>query len=514
MIYRIHEIKCQVGEDSRVIPERIREKLKKPSLEIKTWRIVKESIDARDKGDIRIVYSVDFEPEDPEIKLPLDQGGLQEYQLPERGTEELRHSPVIAGFGPAGIFAGLILAEMGLKPIILEKGKPMDERIRDVERFWEEGILDPESNVQFGEGGAGTFSDGKLTTGIKDKRIQKVLMEFHKAGADEDILYRQKPHIGTDRLRGVVVNLRKKILSLGGQIRFSTPLTGIRIVDGRVTGVEAGHGEWIETDDLILTVGHSARDTFRQLYQMGIPMEAKPYSMGFRIQHTQSWIDQAQYGKQTGLPPAEYKLSGRSSSGRGVYTFCMCPGGEVISASSHPGCLVTNGMSYHARDGKYANSGLLVDVRVSDFSSESPLAGLEFQEHYEQLAFRLNGESYEPLTCRLGDYQNNEGMGALLRQALPPFVNESILEVLPALGRKLRGFDSPATILKGIETRSSSPVRILRDEAYQSEIRGLYPGGEGAGYSGGITSAAVDGIRIAEQIIRRYKEREERSYVG
>lgn len=509
MIYRIHEIKCLVGEDPKVLPDRIREKLKKPNMNILDWRIIKESIDARDKGDIRIVYSVDFEPEDPALNLPLDKGGLQEYQFPERGAEELRHSPVIAGFGPAGIFAGLILAEMGLKPIILERGKPMNERIRDVERFWEEGTLNPESNVQFGEGGAGTFSDGKLTTGIKDKRIHKVLMEFHKAGADEDILYRQKPHIGTDRLRGVVVNLRKKILSLGGQIRFDSCLTGIRIEDGRITGAEVNHGEWIETDDLILTIGHSARDTFRQLHQMGIPMSSKPYSMGFRIQHPQSLINQAQYGRQTGLPPAEYKLSGRSSSGRGVYTFCMCPGGEIISASSHPGCLVTNGMSYHARDGQFANSGLLVDVRVSDFSSESPLAGLEFQEQYEQLAFRLNQDSYEPLTCRLGDYENNVGKGALLRQALPSFVTESVLEVLPALGRKLRGFDSPETILKGIETRSSSPVRILRDEGCQSEIRGLYPGGEGAGYSGGITSAAVDGIRIAEQIIGRYKERED-----
>lgn len=509
MIYRVHEIKCQVGEDPQVIPDRIREKIKMPTLKILNWRIIKESIDARDKGDIRIVYSVDFEPEDPEIKLSLDQGGIQEYQFPQRGTEELRHPPVIAGFGPAGIFAGLILAEMGLKPIILERGKPMNERIRDVERFWEEGILDPESNVQFGEGGAGTFSDGKLTTGIKDKRIHKVLMEFHQAGADEEILYRQKPHIGTDRLRGVVVNLRKKIVSLGGQIRFDSKLTGIRVIEGRIAGVEVNHGEWIETDDLVLTVGHSARDTFRQLHQMGVPMSAKPYSMGFRIEHPQSLIDQAQYGRQTGLPPAEYKLSGRSSSGRGVYTFCMCPGGEVISASSHPGCLVTNGMSYHARDGQYANSGLLVDVRVSDFSSDSPLAGLEFQEQVEQRAFQLNQERYEPLTCSLGAYQKNEGKGAVLRQALPDFVTESVLEVLPVLGRRLRGFDSPKAILKGIETRSSSPVRILRDEGCQSEIQGLYPGGEGAGYSGGITSASVDGIRIGEQIISRYKERED-----
>ncbi len=502
-MYRIHEIKCRPEEDLRVIPRRIREKLKRPGLAIKEWSIAKESIDARNKQEIRMVYSIDFLPEDPSVRLPLERVEREAYRPPERGTLPMEHSPIIAGFGPAGIFAALILAEAGYRPLVLERGRPIEERVRDVDRFWREGVLDPESNVQFGEGGAGTFSDGKLTTGTRDKRIRKVLTELHRAGADEAILYRQKPHIGTDRLRRVVIELRKAILEAGGSIRFGARLTGLRVKEGRLTGVVVNEREEIPTESLVLAIGHSARDTFRTLHRSGVPMEGKPFSMGFRIEHPQAMIDAAQYGGAAGLPPAEYKLSCRTASGRGVYTFCMCPGGEVVAASSHPGCLVTNGMSRHARDGCFANSGLLVDVRVTDWE-EGPLGGLAFQEYWEREAFRLNGEAYSPLTCTLEDYRMDRDKGALLRRALPDFVNQAILEALPRLGRKLKGFDGPDAILKGIETRSSSPLRILRDQEYQSTIRGLYPAGEGAGYAGGITSAAVDGIRVAEQIVSRY----------
>jgi len=505
-MYRIHEIKLNIDEDKSKIPDRIISKLGKPELKVTEYRIVKESIDARDKGDIKFVYSIDFSIDDPEIELKLDQPKSVEYDYVEKGTEVMKNRPVIVGFGPAGIFSALILAEMGYKPLVLERGKAMDQRITDVENLWDNGILNPESNPQFGEGGAGTFSDGKLTTQIKDKRIGKVLNEFAKAGSGEEILYKQKPHIGTDLLRGVVVNLRKKIISLGGEIRFESKVTGLKLADGEICAVEVNGNEVIETENLILAIGHSARDTFKYLNRIGLKMSQKPFSIGVRIEHLQTLINKSQYGNAEGLGAAEYKLSHQCKNGRGVYTFCMCPGGEVIVTSSSEGTVVINGMSNNARDGKNANSGLLVDVRTEDFESEDPLAGIYFQEKYENKAFKVAGGRYKAPKCSLGEFVKNKGGGVGVRASLPEFAIESILEAVPFMGRKLRGFDTPDAILSAVETRSSSPVRIERDEDYQGTIKGIYPCGEGAGYSGGITSAAVDGIKIAEVIAKRYSK--------
>jgi len=505
-MYRIHEIKLSIDEDKSNIPARIISKLAKPELQITDYRIVKESIDARDKGDIKIVYSVDFSINNPGIELKLDQPKSIEYEYVEKGTEVMKSRPVIVGFGPAGIFSALILAEMGYKPLVLERGKTMDQRIPDVENLWKNGILNPESNPQFGEGGAGTFSDGKLTTQIKDKRISKVLNEFAKAGAGEEILYKQKPHIGTDLLRGVVVNLRKKILSLGGEIRFESKVTGLKTANGEIFAVEVNGNEVIETENLVLAIGHSSRDTFKYLNQAGLKMSQKPFSIGVRIEHLQSLINKSQYGNVEGLGAAEYSLSHRCKNGRGVYTFCMCPGGEVIVTSSSEGTVVTNGMSNNARDGKNANSGLLVDVRTEDFESDDPLAGIYFQEKYEKTAFLVAGERYKAPKCSLGEFIKNKGGGVGVRASLPEFAVESILEAVPFMGRKLRGFDTPDAVLSAVETRSSSPVRIERDEGYQGTIKGIYPCGEGAGYSGGITSAAVDGIKIAEVVAKKYSK--------
>ncbi|MCI9598686.1 MAG: NAD(FAD)-utilizing dehydrogenase [Firmicutes bacterium] len=494
MYYRIHQIKLKPGEGKAVIPEKIR---KKTGARVKDWIIRRESIDARDKGAIRLVYTVDFSCEK---RLKLEKAPDLTYRYPEPGSKALAHRPVIVGFGPCGIFAALTLAEMGYRPLVLERGRAMEQRVRDVERFWKEGALDEESNVQFGEGGAGTFSDGKLTTGIKDPRIFKVLETFVAAGADPKILYKHKPHIGTDVLRQVVVNLRNQIIEHGGEIRFSSKVTDLAITGGRLSGIEVNGQERIETEHLILALGHSSRDTLRMLWDRGLAMEQKPFSIGVRIQHPQEWIDRAQYGDPAlarMLGPADYKLSHHCENGRGVYTFCMCPGGQVIMAASQQGMTVTNGMSYSQRNGKFANSGLLVDVRVSDFPSEDPLAGVAFQEQYERLAF---GQGNPP-QVRL------EGFGAPedpVAASLPKFAVEAIKEAMPFLGKRLKRFDDPEALLIGVESRSSSPVRMPRESDLSANIQGIYPAGEGAGYAGGIMSAAVDGIRAAEEIAKRF----------
>ncbi|MCQ4636349.1 NAD(FAD)-utilizing dehydrogenase [Anaerovorax odorimutans] len=493
MYYRIHQIKLQPGEDKNHIPQKIK---KKTGALVKDWIIRRESIDARDKKQIRVVYTVDFSC-DKTLKLP--QAPDLSYKNVNPGSAPMNGRPVIVGFGPCGIFAALILADMGYRPIVLERGRAMEQRVRDVEHFWKTGELDEVSNVQFGEGGAGTFSDGKLTTGIKDPRIAKVLETFVQAGANPEILYKQKPHIGTDVLRRVVVNLRKEIQAKGGEIRFESRVTDLVISDGKLKGVVINGAEQLGTDHLVLALGHSSRDTFRMLRDRRVPMEQKPFSIGVRIEHPQEWIDRAQYGDPALaeiLGPADYKLSHHSENGRGVYTFCMCPGGEVIMAASQKGLTVTNGMSYSARAGQYANSGLLVDVRTSDFSSEDVLAGVEFQEKYEKMAFE-NGNP--PRTT----WKQFAEKGDPVAASLPDFAVESIKEAMPYLGKKLRGFDDPSVKMTAVESRSSSPVRILRGEALESDIEGLYPAGEGAGYAGGITSAAVDGIKVAEEIIRR-----------
>ena len=696
-MYRIHQIKLKLGESTDCLPQKILKLIGNRELLISEWHIVKESIDARDKKHIRLVYSVDFtavykknpkkqarlaanpklkleeapnlayvpavyegetcasedenrteEPSTPrsfrenrsgikenenraEEPLPPARQALkperklqQDKNLPTSQTETpqprsgmpeplpsarvLRDRPIIVGFGPAGMFAALILAQAGLRPLVLERGQEVDARTASVERFWREGTLNEQSNVQFGEGGAGTFSDGKLTTGIKDARIRKVLEEFVTAGAPKEILYKQKPHIGTDVLRLVVKNIREEIKRLGGEVRFHTLVEDLRVEDGRVSGVicaqdgaETDHESGAQPQEqncgdlapklaqnsedsrgiptrcipcqtVIFAMGHSARDTFRRLRARGIAMSQKPFSVGVRIEHPQDMIDIAQYGapgRELGLPPADYKLSWRCENGRGVYTFCMCPGGKVVIASSQAGGVVTNGMSYHDRASGIANSALLCDVRTSDFGSDDVLAGVIFQEKLEHQAFLAGGSSYAPPRCTWGELRN--GQAPQVESCLPNFAVAALREAMPHLGRKLQGFDNPDAMVTAVETRSSSPVRFARNADYEGAcsavagtarskfagtphyaadavmldtatqetgistnaphyaadaapcdnsmptvgnetepadgkiLIGFYPCGEGAGYAGGIMSAAVDGIRIAETIIRKWK---------
>ena len=509
-MYRINQIKLGLEERTSTIPNKILKKLGKGQINITDYKIVKESIDACDKEQIKLVYTVDFDT-DKDIskqaaKLKLEIAPDNSYSYVQTGAQDMKNRPVIVGFGPCGMFAALILAEMGYKPIVLERGRAIEDRVKDVKKFWEEGVLDEDSNVQFGEGGAGTFSDGKLTTQIKDVRIRKVLEAMVEAGAHEEILYKQKPHVGTDVLRDVVVNIRKKVIELGGEVRFSSKVTDIREENGYITGVLINDEEWLDTEVLVMALGHSARDTFRMLHSKELEIHQKPFSIGVRIEHPQELIDKAQFGRSIKqLGAAEYKLAHRCENGRGVYTFCMCPGGEVVVASSQQGGVVTNGMSYHARDSKVANSALLVDVRTSDFGSEHPLAGVEFQEMYERKAFEQGGKTYKAPKSTWDEFANNKQNGKMVRNSLPEFAVEAIIEAMPHLGRKLKGFDSPDAVMTAVEARSSSPVRIIRDEEFQSRIKGLYPAGEGAGYAGGITSAAVDGIKIAEIIASKYR---------
>ena len=507
-MYRETQIKLRPGQPVELLKTKLE---KKHSITVTDWKIVKESIDARNKKDIWLVYTVDFDC-DRKLKLPVAKD--VSYRLPKQGTEPLKCRPVIIGFGPCGMFAALLLAQAGYAPIVLERGRQMEKRIADVDKFWQEGLLDTESNVQFGEGGAGTFSDGKLTTGIRDFRIRKVLDEFVAAGASPEILYKAKPHIGTDVLRKIVVNIRNKVISLGGEIHFENKVTDF-LTDsyGNLAGLEINSSRTVDTQIAILAPGHSARDTFAIMNSREIPMEPKPFSIGVRVEHLQSMINKSQYGDfADSLPAADYKLSYRCHNGRGVYTFCMCPGGEIVAAASSEGMTVTNGMSYAARDGRYANSALLVDVKTDDFDGEDALAGVRFQEKYESLAYMI-GDSYKPVETTWGSFRGdalrakheNSNNQNKVAECLPEFVTEAYLEAMPALGRKLKGFDNDDTIMKAVETRSSSPVRILRDDSMQSVIKGLYPAGEGAGYAGGITSAAVDGIKVAEKIIQKYR---------
>lgn len=515
MRYIINQIRIRPGEAAEDLEKAICRKLGKKDLHIKDIEIKKESIDARKKPDVRLVYTAEFSCDE---SLPLKKAENAVYIPPSAAKKGIR--PVVAGFGPCGIFAALILAEAGLEPLVIERGEPVDDRVCSVKRFWEGGRLDTESNVQFGEGGAGTFSDGKLTTGIKDVRTGKVLEEFTEAGADSSIMYRQKPHIGTDMLRGIVKNLREKIRSMGGEVLFNTRLEDIcaktskgerRLVSITVStrsrGEDglymAGEKREINTGCLILASGHSGRDTFEMLRRQGVFMEQKPFSIGVRAEHPQEMIDRVQYGDRSLakiLGAAEYKLNCRTEGGRGVYTFCMCPGGYVINASSEEGGAVTNGMSLKARDGSMANSGLLVDVRTSDFGSDDPLAGVEFQRRYERAAY-VKGNGELPRTL-YGSFRRDADDP--VRQSLPGFAAAAITEAMPFLGKKLRGFDGDDTRFTAVETRSSSPVRIKRDDTMQSSIRGLFPAGEGAGYAGGIMSAAVDGIKAAERVIEEY----------
>lgn len=489
--------------------------------------LAKRSVDARKKENVHFVCSAEVEIAGSESRLltrlrdnTVQQVKPYRYELPVARPPEL--PPVVVGFGPAGIFAGLILAQCGQCPIIIERGLPVEKRRHSIETFWDKANLDPESNLQFGEGGAGAFSDGKLTTGTGDGRIRKVLEELAAAGAPHEILTDAKPHIGTDRLPNVVRELRKKIIALGGQVRFSTRLTGFEESGGELTGIQVmtpGGRKIIPCRRLILAVGHSARDIFALLERQGVPLEAKPFSVGVRIEHLAAWIDQAQYGRFAGHPAlgaADYKLNRRLPDGRGVYTFCMCPGGTVTGAASEPGGVVTNGMSTWARDGRNSNSALLVGVGPEDYGSAAPLAGVEFQRSIERAAFKIGGGYFAPVqrvadflehrpTTAFGSvfptYRPGTAMGEM-DPCFPTFVTDALRQALPLLGQQLKGFDCGDALLTAPETRSSSPVRVLRDVSCQSPVlRGLYPCGEGAGYAGGIVSAAVDGIRVAEAVV-------------
>jgi len=495
--------------------------LKVANSRIRKVRLVKRSVDARKKPDVKIVYTIDVAVDGNEAKI-LKQSGCKKagiapisyYKIPKG---KLSQRPVVVGFGPAGMFAGLVLALAGQRPLILERGEDAATRHQKVEHFFQTGELDTGSNVQFGEGGAGTFSDGKLNTGVNNPRIGWILEQFVAAGAAEDILFDAKPHVGTDVLLTVVQNIRRRIIRLGGQVRFGAQVTAIRHENGHVTGLQVNGSEELACDKVILAIGHSARDTFATLQEMGITLEPKPFSMGVRIEHPQPLVDQAQYGQQSPvLPPADYKLV-QHLENETVYTFCMCPGGYVVAAASEDGGVVTNGMSYAARDGENANAALLVTLHPRDFPGNDPLSGMHWQRSIEQAAFRAGGGNYRAPAQTVGDFlagKPSTGAGSVtptyrpgvrwcdLHQVLPEKITSALKAALPRLDGMLQGFASPNAVLTAPETRSSCPVRIVRNEDKQSvSLQGLYPAGEGAGYAGGIMSAAIDGMLCAESLL-------------
>ena len=488
--------------------------------EIQKLTIVRRSIDARKKPEVKVIYTVDAALKSGENKIlkrcrskRVSVAPVNGYRVPKAQPKEDR--PVVIGFGPAGMFAALVLALAGRRPIVLERGEDALTRHQKVEAFWKTGKLDPHSNVQFGEGGAGTFSDGKLNTGVNNPRIGWILEQFVAAGAREDILFDAKPHVGTDVLLEVVQNLRRRIISLGGEVRFGCQMEGLVLDGNRLTGVVLTSGETVPCTQAILAIGHSARDTFESLLAQGVPMEPKPFAMGVRIEHRQEAIDAAQYGRPRGaLPPADYKLVQHLEDGT-VYTFCMCPGGYVVAAASEEGRTVTNGMSYADRDGENANAALLVTVNPEVLPYEGALGGMYWQREIEKAAYDLAG-SYRAPAQRVGDFlagKESQGPGTVkptyrpgvtwtdLHRCLPERITGALEQALPKLEGRLRGFADPDAVLTAPETRSSSPVRILRDETRQSSVLGLYPTGEGAGYAGGIMSAAIDGMMTAEAIL-------------
>lgn len=494
--------------------------------DIQSLQIFRRSLDARKKPLLRWVYTVDVTLKSGEGRIlrqnksnKITKETPYHYRIPRVGGAQ---RPVVVGFGPAGMFAALVLAMAGMQPIVLERGEPAPERRGKVEAFWNGGALDPESNVQFGEGGAGTFSDGKLNTGTKNERSRWVLRQFVAAGAQEEILYDAKPHVGTDVLYTVVQNLRRRICDLGGEVRFGARLTGLGRENGALvscTYVQGGEERSIPCSQLILAIGHSARDTFRMLEQLGIPMEPKPFSMGVRIEHRQTDIDRAQYGgeRPAAIPPADYKLSVHLPDGSSAYTFCMCPGGQVVAAASQTGGVVTNGMSNSARDGENANAALLVTLKPEDFPYPGVLGGVQWQEEIERRAFEVGGGNYRAPAQTVGDFlasRPSQTLGGVaptyrpgvtlcdLHTVLPKRLTATLERALPALQDSLACFAAQDALLTAPETRSSSPVRILRNEGCESALAGLYPCGEGAGYAGGIMSAAVDGMLCAEAVIR------------
>ena len=530
-VIRLTELKLPLGHTENMLHSAILERLGIAADELVGFSVFRRGHDARKASAIAFIYTLDIELRNESAVLNRLRGDRHVGPAPDTRYHFSAHAPlaptgprpVVIGSGPCGLFAGLILAQTGFRPLILERGKAVRERTQDTWRLWRKGQLNPESNVQFGEGGAGTFSDGKLYSQIKDPafRGRKVLTEFVKAGAPPEILYVSKPHIGTFKLVTMVENMRAEIEALGGEIRFQSRVEGIEIEQGQVRGVKLASGEFIAASHVVLAVGHSARDTFEMLHQRGVHMEAKPFSIGVRIEHPQSLIDRARFGKNAGNPllgAADYKLVHHCDNGRSAYSFCMCPGGTVVAATSEAGRVVTNGMSQYSRNERNANSAIVVGVTPADFPGDAgdPLAGIAFQRHWEGLAFEAGGGNYNAPAQRVGDFlagRPSTELGPVLpsytpgvrltdlTRCLPDYVVAALRESLPAFGKEIAGFAMDDALLTGVETRTSSPLRITRNDKFQSiNTSGLFPAGEGAGYAGGILSAAVDGIKVAEAV--------------
>ena len=535
---RIHQLKCKVNHNKDQLYSKAAELLKIPVKDIQELTIIRQSVDARKKPDIFYNYSLDIKVNDENRILKKWKGKENQvskvntvcYQFPKSGEKKLKNKIVVVGMGPAGLFCAYELVLHGYPVLLLERGKSVEQRQDDVERFWNTGKLDIFSNVQFGEGGAGTFSDGKLNTLVKDKdgRNGEVLDILVKFGAKESIRYEAKPHIGTDALINVVRNMRQEIIRLGGAIRFQTQVTDLIIKDNAVTGIIINHKEKIICEQIVLAIGHSARDTFQMLHEKSVPMEAKSFAVGLRVEHPQKMINESQYGMADpgDLGAAPYKLTAKAKNQRSVYTFCMCPGGYVVNASSEEGRTAVNGMSYSGRSGENANSAVIVSVTPDDFGSESPLAGIAFQRELERKAYEI-GQGKIPVQ-RYGSFKSSvidknyeqkdimpesdiqpnikgQYLWADVSRILPKDCNEAFIDGMESFSNQIPGFNRNDVVVSGVESRTSSPVRILRNEVCQSSVEGLYPCGEGAGYAGGITSAAMDGVRVAEQIAKEFE---------